>query len=149
MRLLVSVLCAGCLPSRTVDLPLEAGEIAVAVVVEPGRPSLPFLLTAGSSLPLSLGEETQLFLWPLRAGDFVRADGSPLLQAELTTLAVRPPGSEPSSLSGSCGRCLAPWSTPPQPIFAGDSCTIPTFAADRAMVLQKDGRDVVTRIDLD
>src|SRR5688572_14359586 len=134
MRLLVSVLCAGCLPSRTVDLPLEAGEIAVAVVVDPDRPALPLLITSGSPLPLSFGEGTQLFLWPLRPSDFVHADGSPVLQAELTSLAVRPPGGDPSPEHGSCGRCLAQWSTPPQPVFAGDSCSIPAFAAERAIM---------------
>src|SRR5262245_6398988 len=121
-QLLLSALAAGCLPSTSVDPQLAATEIGVAAVFENDRPAIAFLLTSTSAIPLSFGEETTLFLWKLSSEDFVREDGSHPSIDEMMQLRLRFRGEPATPDAGSCGRCLSPWGTPPQPIFPGDSC---------------------------
>src|SRR5688572_29426541 len=124
---LLALLACGCLPSLDVPIPLEADEIGVVAVRENDKTKA-LLFTGDTTVALSFGAETQVFVLKLRPEDFVRSDGSAVDPAELAQVKARFATEITDPSLGSCGRCLAPWSTSPQPVFAGDSCSVPPFA---------------------
>lgn len=140
--LLLGVL--GCLERSTLELPLAADERAIVAVTEKVDGELrvtgAVVVSPEKPAPLSLGRADPVgFVWTVSPSDFVHADGRPVTLEELDDLSVGASPEERRPGYGGCGRCLSPWSTAPQPVHAGDSCSVPSFSSAAVIVAEEGG----------
>lgn len=119
-----------------VELNVEQGpeQIVVAVATVDGRATVTLVPYApGAPLRVDSDPDRPIYTWVIDPADYVRADGTPIVAADLAQLKVRTDGPG----TDGCGRCLTPSSRAPQIVSAGERCHLPAW--NRGAVWSKDG----------
>lgn len=132
MRLaFVSVLLAAtvaCSDDRlTLPLAAQAGDLTAIAYWKDGRPQIALrAFEAGQPFEVDADRDRPVYTYLLEPAMFVEPDGAPLTPQRLADVQLR--RNQDPRRADECGRCLASTAEAPQPIFAGDACTVPRFA---------------------
>lgn len=108
----------------------EPGDLVVAAVIgEDGRAVRMIDLDRELHAQIEIQEGERAVAWTIRGQDLVAPDGLPLGPERVSQARARLRDAPTEPEVGQCGRCLGRIATPPQIVYAGDSCPIPIFAA--------------------
>jgi hypothetical protein len=116
---------------------MSPGDVLVLAAADASNALTHSLVAVYPDLPslTAIPPSDATYAWVIAGKDIIQADGEPLEDAQLLGLklisapnAPGAPAALPAAMPGSCGRCLAPTSVPPQTIYPGDDCPIPSFA---------------------
>lgn len=132
---LASLLLLGalsCRESRSLEIAGGPDDLVVLVVASDSAIVESAALVQPGALPDMFGvrPEARLIQFVIAAADLVDDRGRALDRAALGALRVRvgPAPREPEAGEVPCLRCLVPAASPPQQLYPGDSCTLPSFA---------------------